>query len=139
MRIRTKPARTSRSRLHPRCGVCALLLFGVLAGSMALAQPAENGDELIGFLKQSGSADGKKRQTLDAQIAEQKSELDLAQARLETLEDMNAFTAAESAAGLLGKIAELERTVPELEAMERALHPPSMSEAGKTTASTPAP
>src|SRR6266496_3218384 len=237
MRIMTKPARTLRSRLHPRCGVCALLLFAVLAGCMALAQPAENGDELIGFLnqsiawyhrlqfpnqlandpsdsvyagynrnaglqvlarifdfareqarqlqlenpqtasaapaatsgsgtpgsrlqqliaaahqrldqaaadlnellKQSGSADGKKRQTLDAQIAEQKSELDLAQARLETLEDMNAFTAAESAAGLLGKIAELERTVPELEAMERALHPPSKSEAGKTTASTPAP
>ena len=108
----------------------------IAAAHQRLDQAAADLNEL---LKQSGSADGKKRQTLDAQIAEQKSELDLAQARLETLEDMNAFTAAESAAGLLGKIAELERTVPELEAMERALHPPSKSEAGKTTASTPAP
>jgi small-conductance mechanosensitive channel len=93
--------------------------------------------DLNDLLMRSDSAKGKARQTLDAQITEQKSELDLAQARLEMLENMSAFTAAESAAGLLGKIAELERTVPELEGMQRTLHPPSKSEAGKTAASTP--
>src|SRR6266511_5561921 len=93
----------------------------ITAAHRRLDQAAADLNEL---LKQSGGASEKKRQTIDAQIAEQKSELDLAQARLETLESMNAFTAAEAAAGLLGRIADLERTVPELEAMERTLHGP---------------
>ncbi len=69
--------------------------------------------------QQAGSAAGKKRQTLDDQVAEQKSELELAQARLDALQNMSAFAAAGTSAGLLGKINELERTVPEVRAVVR--------------------
>jgi small-conductance mechanosensitive channel len=72
--------------------------------------------------KQASDATGKKRQTFDDQIAEQKSELDLAQARLETLQGMSAFATAGASAGLLGKINELERTVPEVR-VERSVEP----------------
>ena len=57
---------------------------------------------------------GKKLQTINDQIAEQKSDFELAQARLEALQSMNAFTTAGVSAGLLGKINELERTIPEV-------------------------
>ena len=99
-------------------------------------------DELDALQRQAQTATGKKYQLILTQMAEQQSEVELAQARLETLQNMSAFTTAESAAGLLGKIAELERTVPELESMQRALHPPAKaadSAAGKATANTPAP
>jgi small-conductance mechanosensitive channel len=88
--------------------------------------------------KQAADATGKKRQTFDDQIAEQKSELDLAQARLEALQNMSAFAAAGTSAGLLGKINELERTVPEVRTAVRTTRPAhaegSHPEASTTTA-----
>ncbi len=63
--------------------------------------------------RQAATARGKKLQTINDQIAEQKSDFDLAQARLEALQSMNEFTTAGVSAGLLGKINELERTIPE--------------------------
>jgi small-conductance mechanosensitive channel len=69
--------------------------------------------DLDALERQAASATGKKIQTIDDQIAEQKSELELAQARLEALQNMNAFATAGASAGLLGKINDLERTVPE--------------------------
>ena len=63
--------------------------------------------------QQAGAARGKKLQTVNDQIAELNSDLDLARARLEVLQSMSAFTSAGVAAGLIGKIDELERTVPE--------------------------
>ena len=62
---------------------------------------------------QVAAARGKKLQTIDDQIAELKSDLELAHARLEVLQSMNAFTNTGVSDGLLGKIDELERTVPE--------------------------
>ena len=73
--------------------------------------------------QQASSAAGKKRQTLDDQVAEQKSELDLAQARLDALQNMSAFAAAGTSAGLLGKINELERTVPAVRTVVRNVRP----------------
>jgi len=73
--------------------------------------------------QQANSATGNKRQTLDDQVAEQKSELDLAQARLDALQNMSAFAAAGTSAGLLGKINELERTVPEVRTVVRNVRP----------------
>jgi small-conductance mechanosensitive channel len=69
--------------------------------------------DLDALQQQSTNATGKKRQTIDDQIAEQKSELELARARLEALQNMNAFANAGASTGLLGKINDLERTVPE--------------------------
>ncbi|HVJ05691.1 MAG TPA: mechanosensitive ion channel domain-containing protein [Candidatus Saccharimonadales bacterium] len=69
--------------------------------------------DLDALQRQAANATGKKRQTLEEQIAEQKSELELAQARLEAVQNMNAFATAGASAGLLGKINELERNVPE--------------------------
>jgi hypothetical protein len=63
--------------------------------------------------QQAATAGGKKLQTMNDQIAELKSDLELARARLEVLQSMNAFTSTEVSAGLIGKIDELERTVPE--------------------------
>jgi len=63
--------------------------------------------------QQAGAASGKKLQTISDQIAELKSDLELARARLEALQSMSAFTPAGVSAGLIGKIDELERTVPE--------------------------
>ena len=63
--------------------------------------------------REAADARGKKLQTIDGQIAELKSDLELARARLEVLQSMNAFISTEVSTGLLGKIDELERTVPE--------------------------
>ena len=63
--------------------------------------------------QQAAAARGKKLQTVNDQIAELNSDLDLARARLEVLQSMSAFTSAGVSAGLIGKIDELERTVPE--------------------------
>ena len=63
--------------------------------------------------QQAAAARGKKLQTINDQIAELKSDLELARARLEALQSMSAFTSAGVSAGLIGKIDELERTVPE--------------------------
>jgi small-conductance mechanosensitive channel len=79
--------------------------------------------DLSTLQQQANSATGKKRQTLDEQIAEQKSELDLAQAKLEALQSMTAFAASGTSEGLLGKINELERTIPELRTVVRTVHP----------------
>jgi small-conductance mechanosensitive channel len=69
--------------------------------------------------QQASQLTGKKRLTLDDQIAEQKSELELARARLEALQNMAAFASAGTSAGVLGKINELERTVPEVRSVAR--------------------
>jgi small-conductance mechanosensitive channel len=69
--------------------------------------------DLAALEQQAANASGKKRQTFDDQIAEQKSELELAEARLQALQTMNAFATAGTSVGLPGKINELERTVPE--------------------------
>lgn len=74
--------------------------------------------------QQAANASGKKHQTFDDQVAEQKSELDLAQARLEALQNMSAFAASGTSAGLLGKINELERTVPEVRTVVRSPRQP---------------
>ncbi|PSH03137.1 MAG: hypothetical protein CXZ00_13665 [Acidobacteria bacterium] len=58
-------------------------------------------------------ASGKKRQTIADQIAAQKSEIELCQARLETLQAMNDFATKGTSGGLIKKIDELERSVPE--------------------------
>jgi small-conductance mechanosensitive channel len=63
--------------------------------------------------RQAATTHGKKLRTVNDQIAEQKSDFDLAQARLEALQSMSEFTTAGVSAGLLGKINELERTIPE--------------------------
>ncbi len=73
--------------------------------------------------RQAANASGKKLQTINNQIAEQKSEMELAQARLEILQNMSTFAVTGASAGLLGKINELERTVPEVRTMVRSVHP----------------
>jgi small-conductance mechanosensitive channel len=110
--------------------------------------------DLDALEQQAAVATGKKRQTIDEQIAEEKSELELAEARLETLQSMNVFAAAGSSAGLPGKINELERTLPEahieraVERGTRPLHPesnraetlpgaePSSNDSGNTASSS---
>lgn len=74
-------------------------------------------DEVDTLQKQLESASGKKRQTLIAQIAETRSELALAQARSDTLNNFVQFLSSSASgnhAGLPAQIDELERTVPEL-------------------------
>jgi len=76
--------------------------------------------------RQAATTHGRKLQTIGDQIAEQKSDFDLAQARLEALQSMNEFTTAGVSAGLLGKINELEHTIPETRTsrtVERSAHP----------------
>lgn len=93
--------------------------------------------DLDALQQQAAATTGKKHQTFDAQIAEQKSELELAEARLETLQNMSAFAVAGASAGLLGKINELERTVPETRSAIRSvhsLHPDSNRAAAGSTA-----
>jgi small-conductance mechanosensitive channel len=86
-----------------------------LSQLVASAQDKEkqSAADLDALQQQATNATGKKRQTIDDQIAEQKSELELAQARLEALQNMSAFATAGASAGLLGKINDLERSVPE--------------------------
>jgi small-conductance mechanosensitive channel len=81
------------------------------------------GADLDALQQQAANASGKKRQTLDDQVAEEKSELELAQARLETLENMSTFAVAGTSVGLLGKVNELERTVPEVRTVVRPARP----------------
>jgi len=69
--------------------------------------------DLDALQKQAANSNGKKTKVTDDQIAEQKSELDLARARLEALQNMSAFAVAGAEAGLLGKINDLERNIPE--------------------------
>src|SRR6266568_1193529 len=86
--------------------------------------------DLDALQRQAANATGKKRQTLEEQIAEQKSELELAQARLEAVQNMNAFATAGASAGLMGKINELERNVPEARlerSIERSVRPSQAS------------
>jgi small-conductance mechanosensitive channel len=92
--------------------------------------------DLDALQQQAANATGKKHQTFDDQIAEQKSELELAEARLETLQNMSAFAVAGASAGLMGKINELERTVPETRSVIRAVHPlhPDSNRAGPSAA-----
>jgi small-conductance mechanosensitive channel len=103
--------------------------------------------DLDALERQATAATGKKIQTIGDQIAEQKSELELAQARLEALQNMNAFATAGASAGLLGKINELERTVPEARierVPERSVrpsrsepnHPDNVPETNSSTASS---
>lgn len=73
--------------------------------------------------QQEASAAGKKRQTIDEQIAEEKSELELTQARLEAIQSMSSFASAGASGGLLGKINELERTIPEIRTVVRSVRP----------------
>ena len=70
--------------------------------------------------RQAATASGKKLHTINDQLAELKSDLDLARARLEVLQSMSAFTASGVSAGLIGKIDELERTVPEARVVRSA-------------------
>jgi small-conductance mechanosensitive channel len=72
------------------------------------------------FERQAATAGGKKLQTINNQTAELKSDLELARARLEVLQSMNAFTSTAVSAGLPGKIDELERTVPEVRVVRSA-------------------
>ena len=67
-------------------------------------------------------ATDQQRKLIRQQIDEQQSELELAQARYQTLSsfiDFSSTTGATSATGLLGKINELERAVPEARAPKK--------------------
>ena len=102
-----------------------------VAGAQDKVKQTTAGLELLE--RQAAAARGKKLQTINDQIAELKSDLELARARLEVLQSMNAFTSTGVSAGLLGKIDELERTVPEariartVELSARSSHPESNS------------
>jgi small-conductance mechanosensitive channel len=100
-------------------------------------QLKQSQEELAALQKELGTATGKKLQTLRAQIAETRSEADLAQARSDTLNGFAQFltSAASGAHGsLLAQIDELERTVPEL----RSTVPSGAKTAAATNANTPA-
>jgi small-conductance mechanosensitive channel len=98
---------------------------------------------LTALEQQAQTASGSKRQMLDNQIAEQKSELELSEARLEALRSVSAFASAGTSAGLLGEINELERMVPEVRTVVRSAHPArnernaaSTAQSGSAAAST---
>ena len=57
--------------------------------------------DLAALQAQSANSNGKKTKVTDDQIAEQKSELDLAQARFEALQNMSAFATVGAEAGLM--------------------------------------
>jgi small-conductance mechanosensitive channel len=83
----------------------------------AQSQVKQSQEELDSLEKQLPDATGKKLATLKAQIAETRSELELAQARSETLNGFVQFLSSASAgnhAGLAAQIDDLERTVPEV-------------------------
>jgi small-conductance mechanosensitive channel len=72
--------------------------------------------DLAALERQAETATDKKRKILEDQIAEQHSEIDLAQARYQTLSSFVDFantTGGTTATGLQAKINELERTIPE--------------------------
>lgn len=85
------------------------------AMSNAQARVKQAQADLDALQKQFDAADDRHKKLLADQIAEQKSELDLAQARFQTLSSFVDFASSSgtSATGLQGKIQELERTVPE--------------------------
>ncbi len=94
--------------------------------------------DLLTLQQQAANAPEKTRQMLNDQVAEQKSELELAQARLEAMQNMSAFATAGASAGLMGKINELERNVPEARierTVERSVRP-SPSSRGESSASS---
>ena len=73
--------------------------------------------EVDSFKKQLETATGRKRKTLESIVAETQSELDLAQARRDTLQNMLQFASGAGAKGvgagnLLAQVEELARTVP---------------------------
>ena len=71
--------------------------------------------EIDSFKHQLETAAGKKRQTLESTVAETQSELDLAAARRDALENMLQFAGGTGAAGggsLQAQVEELARTVP---------------------------
>jgi small-conductance mechanosensitive channel len=83
----------------------------------AQSQVKQSQEELDALEKQLPDATGKKLATLKAQIAETRSELELAQARSETLNGFVQFLSSTSSgnhAGLAAQIDDLERTVPEV-------------------------
>jgi small-conductance mechanosensitive channel len=110
----------------------------------AQAKVQSESTTLQSLQQQAERASGKKRQTIEDQIATEKSELELAQARLEALQNFNAFATAGTSVGLPGKIAELERTVPEVQVTERSRRLPhgeasesSSEQSGKVAAEEP--
>ncbi len=89
------------------------------AATKAQAQVKQTQAELDALEKQLPATTGKKLQVLRAQIAETRSELDLAQARSDTISGFVQFltsAATGSRGSLAAQIDELERTVPELHA-----------------------
>lgn len=89
-------------------------LTQLAAAAQARVKQAQN--DLDSLERQAQNASDKQRRILEDQIAEQHSELDLAQARYQALAsfiDFASTSGGTSATGLSGKIAELERTVPE--------------------------
>jgi small-conductance mechanosensitive channel/cob(I)alamin adenosyltransferase len=89
-------------------------LAQLAAAAQARVKQAQN--DLETLQRQAATAPDKKRQILEDQIAEQHSEIDLAQARYQTLSSFVDFantTGGTSATGLQAKVNELERTVPE--------------------------
>lgn len=88
-----------------------------LAAAQAQTQVNQLQGQVDDLEKQVAGATPKKAQSLHAQLAETRAELELAQARSETLSGFLQFlgsTASGARAGLAGQIDELERTVPEL-------------------------
>src|SRR3569832_840327 len=89
-------------------------LAQLAVAAQARVKQAQN--DLDALERQAQTAPDKQRRVLENQIAEQHSELDLAQARYQALASFVDFantSGGTSATGLLGKINELERTVPE--------------------------
>jgi small-conductance mechanosensitive channel len=82
----------------------------------AQARVKQSQTDLEALERAADNATGHKKDILQDQVAEQRSELELAQARYQTLSSFADFantSGGSSAAGLEGKIADLERTVPE--------------------------
>jgi small-conductance mechanosensitive channel len=101
------------------------------AAAQARVKKAQN--DLDALERQAQNATGKQSRILEDQIAEQHSELDLAQARYQALAsfvDFASTSGGTSATGLLGKITELERTVPEARSTKTSANAAS----GTTTA-----
>jgi small-conductance mechanosensitive channel len=89
-------------------------LTQLAAAAQARVKQAQT--DLDALERQAQNAPEKQRRILENQIAEQHSELDLAQARYQTLAsfvDFASTSGGTTATGLSGKIAELEGTVPE--------------------------
>jgi small-conductance mechanosensitive channel len=89
-------------------------LTQLAAAAQARVKQAQ--DDLEALQRQAATATGNKRQLIEDQMAEQLSEIDLAQARYQTLSSFVDFansTGGTTATGLQAKINELERTVPE--------------------------